>query len=342
MKSIFKLLGIILTVFMVIFVYRDKKTDPCGWSFFFYIFKIQLETFQNICYNVKVKECLFAILRLNVNKGLLKMRFCCPKCQEKLNIEEKRAVCKNGHSFDRARGGYYNLLLGNAGGVHGDNKDMVLARRAFLGVGYYAPLARYLAFQVLEYTPKGGCLLDAGAGEGYYTDIIERVLFERDGTSDVSAYDISKDAVREISKKNPRISLAVAGSYHMPIADGEFDTVINTFSPLALSETLRVLKKGGHFIMAIPGEEHLFDLKKVIYDTPYKNEVMDTYLEGFELVEDEPLTYKFMLDSPERIQNLFMMTPYAYRTKPGDRAKVEALKALECTADFRIFVYKKL
>ena len=270
------------------------------------------------------------------------MRFICPNCGEKLNIEEKRAVCKNGHSFDRARGGYYNLLLGASGGVHGDNREMVLARRAFLGGGFYEPLARRLASHVLDCTPSCGALLDAGAGEGYYTNIIEKSLYERDGKSDVSAFDISKDAIKEISKKNSRISLAVAGSYHMPIFNSEFDTVINTFSPLALSETVRVLKSGGHFIIVIPGEMHLYDLKVVIYDTPYKNQVADTYLEGLELVLDEPLTYKFTLDTPEKIRDLFMMTPYAYRTKPQDRAKVESLSSLECTADFRIFVYKKI
>ncbi len=270
------------------------------------------------------------------------MRFACPKCGEKLNILDTRCACPEGHSYDRARGGYYNLLLGSTGGTHGDNKDMVLARRAFLGGGYYAPLARWLGGLALEFTPKDGCLLDAGAGEGYYTDFIERTLLENNGTSDVSAFDISKDAVREIAKKNPRISLAVAGSYHMPIADGEFDTLINTFSPLALSETLRVLKTGGHFIMAIPGEMHLYDLKQVIYDTPYKNEVADTALSGFELVMDDSLTYRFSLDTPEKIRNLFMMTPYAYRTRPSDREKVERLEKLDCTADFRVFVYKKL
>ena len=270
------------------------------------------------------------------------MHFICPNCKGKLNIDEKRAVCEKGHSFDKARGGYYNLLIGNSGGVHGDNKEMVLARRAFLGGGYYAPLARWLGGLALEFTPKDGCLLDAGAGEGYYTDFIERTLFENNGKSDVSAFDISKDAVKEIGKKNPRISVAVAGSYHIPASDGEFHTVINTFSPLALEETRRVLKVGGHFIMAIPGEMHLYDLKAVIYDTPYKNQVHDTALEGFELIMDEPLSYKFMLETPEAIRNLFMMTPYAYRTKPSDKARVEALSSLQCTADFRIFVYKKL
>ncbi|MBO7196796.1 MAG: methyltransferase domain-containing protein [Clostridia bacterium] len=269
------------------------------------------------------------------------MRFVCPNCGGKLNINDKSATCIKGHSFDKARGGYYNLLVGNTGGIHGDNKEMVLARRAFLGGGYYEPLASRLSQHAIAHTPVGGCLLDAGAGEGYYTDIIERALFDRDGISDVSAFDISKDAVREISRKNPRISLAVAGSYHMPIADGEFDTVINTFSPLALEETRRVLKMGGHFIMAIPGEMHLFDLKSVVYDTPYKNVVADPALDGFELLIDEPLTYKIHLENSESVRNLFMMTPYAYRTRPSDRAKIEGLDNLTCTADFRIFIYKK-
>ena len=128
----------------------------------------------------------------------------------------------------------------------------------------------------------------------------------------------------------------------MPIADGEFDTVVNTFSPLALEETRRVLKNGGIFIMAIPGVMHLYELKALIYDTPYKNTVDDTALEGFELISDDALTYKFTLGSSEEINNLFMMTPYAYRTKPSDREKVLSLNNLECTADFRIFLYKKL
>ena len=259
-----------------------------------------------------------------------------------MNIEEKRCVCSNGHSYDRARGGYYNLLLGSSGGTHGDNREMILARREFLGAGYYLPLAERLSELTLRYTESRGCILDAGAGEGYYTNIIERRVHDRDNVSDVSAFDISKDAVREIARKNSRIHIAVASSYKMPIADGEFDTVINIFSPLAIEETGRVIKSGGHFIMAIPDEMHLYDLKSIIYDTPYKNQVGDTELLGFELVSDEPLHYNMELQTKEEICNLFMMTPYAYRTKPGDKAKVFALENLNCRAHFRILVYKKL
>ena len=268
------------------------------------------------------------------------MHFSCPVCGEKLNICDSGLRCDAGHSFDRSRYGYYNLLLGG-GGAHGDNKQMILARRSFLAGGFYEPLAKSVAGLALEHTPVGGCLLDAGAGEGYYTDVIERAFMMRERRSDISAFDISKDAVREICKKNPRISAVVAGSYHMPVCDNEFDTVVNTFSPLALDETRRVLKDGGIFIMAIPGEMHLYELKAMIYDTPYKNTVSDTALEGFELLSDEALTYDIYLGNSDAVNNLFMMTPYAYRTGSVGRERVLAAKSLKCTADFRIFVYRR-
>ncbi|MBQ8321869.1 MAG: methyltransferase domain-containing protein [Clostridia bacterium] len=270
------------------------------------------------------------------------MLFLCPKCKNKLVEKDGCAICREGHSYDRAKGGYYNLLLGSSGGVHGDNKDMVLARREFLAFGFYSPLAEKLSSLVLQYTNECCVLLDAGSGEGYYTDFVERALHERDADTNVLAFDISKDAVRELAKKNKRISAVVAGSYHIPLPDGSVDTVINTFSPLALDETRRVLKSGGRFIMAIPGEEHLYELKAKIYDTPYKNTVADTAIRGFKLISDESLTYIMHLNSREAVSSLFMMTPYAYRTSPENKARLAGLDSLECTADFRLFVYEKI
>lgn len=73
------------------------------------------------------------------------MLFVCPKCKGKLNITSVGASCEAGHSYDKSKKGYFNLLLSRGGGVHGDNKMMVDARRDFLGKGFYSPLAEHVA-----------------------------------------------------------------------------------------------------------------------------------------------------------------------------------------------------
>ena len=266
------------------------------------------------------------------------MDFICPKCLLPLVCEGGSAKCKNNHSYDRAKAGYYNLLLTNVGGTHGDNREMVEARRNFLDTGAYGPLADKVAELVTKYM-LGTRLLDIGCGEGYYTDVIEAALRDKGGC--VSGFDISRDAVKYAARRNKNLSLAVASAYRMPTADGSFDTVTNMFSPLAADEVLRTLKPGGIFIMAIPGENHLFGLKAATYKTPYRNEVADPQLFGFELIETVKLSFLLRLDSKEKIKSLFMMTPYAYRTRPEDKERVFALEQLETEAEFVIFVYKK-
>ena len=106
--------------------------------------------------------------------------FICPKCREKLNIRENgAAVCGQGHSFDRSREGYYNLLLGVGGGTHGDNADMVTARREFLSRGFYQPLADKIACLAAEIMPEPRTVLDAGCGEGYNVQYVERCCWCR-------------------------------------------------------------------------------------------------------------------------------------------------------------------
>ena len=258
----------------------------------------------------------------------------------KLNNDGTAAVCPSGHRFDRSRYGYYNLLLSSSGGVHGDNAEMVEARRAFLHRGFYEPLAKAMTEAVLAFAGEGTVLLDAGCGEGYYTELVSRELLRLPRTR-VAAFDISKDAARRAARLIPTADVAVAGSYHMPIADESIDVIMNTFSPLAASEMHRVLRTGGGFIMAIPGEEHLFGLKSAIYDTPYKNKVEDTALEGFTLVAERELRYALDLDTGEDIRSLFMMTPYAYRTSAAGRERVLSLSELHTEAHFIILSYRK-
>lgn len=270
------------------------------------------------------------------------MDFACPKCKGELVLDGNTKKCKNNHSFDKAKAGYFNLLLGVGGGTHGDNAEMVEARRTFLSRGFYEPLADRLSQLVCLHTAPGGCVLDAGCGEGYYTDKVERALAERDTRSNVLAFDISRDAVRYACRRNRAVSFAVATSYDMPLADGTVDTVFNAFSPLATQEVSRVLCQGGRFIMVYPGREHLFGLKSLIYRKPYKNEPEDTSIDGFKLISHETISYTLKLDTEGDVRALFMMTPYAYRTSREDRERVLSLSEVTTEVEFIIDVYEKI
>ena len=271
-------------------------------------------------------------------KGRLLMLFTCPICGGKLNIKDSgSAECAKGHSFDRAKQGYYNLLF--HGGDHGDNRDMVLARRSFLGKGFYSPLAGRLAEICSERLHEGGVILDSGCGEGYYTSRLAELTAAK--APHIAAFDISRDAVKEAAKKRCISSLAVASSYKIPLEDSACDFILNVFSPLALDETKRVLKQGGYFLMAIPGEEHLFSLKAAIYDSPYKNKMNSTDIDGLQLVSQEELRFPLALTEAEDVRNLFMMTPYAYRTSKEGRDRVLALERVDTEAHFVLLLYKK-
>ena len=270
------------------------------------------------------------------------MFFDCPRCGLELtSTDEKTRKCSLGHSYDRAKEGYFNLLLSSVGGTHGDNIEMVRARRDFLSFGYYEPMATRVAERVLSVHPTGGILLDMGLGEGYYTDLVEREIYSRDEDSCVLGFDISKDAVKLASRRNKRISLAVASSYSVPLGDGKVDTVLNLFSPMALTEVSRVLKPNGHFVFVYPGEDHLFGLKEAVYDTPYKNKPEPSEIEGFELVFSEEIRYTVTIDGRERVSALFMMTPYAYRTGKRERERALTLDSVTTELDFVINVYRK-
>ena len=272
------------------------------------------------------------------------MKFVCPKCASALFVDENgSAKCKQNHTYDRARAGYYNLMLSAGAGTHGDNLEMVEARRAFLDTGAYSPLAKRVSDIVFDLATAGSTsVLDIGCGEGYYTDIIERKLSAGGASSCVCGFDISRDAIKRAAKRNKNIELAVAGAYHMPTSDESFDIAVNMFSPLVPAEILRTLKPHGYFVMAIPGENHLFELKEKAYKTPYKNDVADSHIDGFRLVSNEKISYEISLDKNRDIRSLFMMTPYAYRTSPQDKARVLAMEKLKCRVEFVVFVYKKV
>ncbi len=263
----------------------------------------------------------------------------CPVCDAALRKEERRYVCEGGHSYDRAKQGYVNLLQSQRSSKrnHGDDREMVTARRQFLDLGYYAPLRDLLTEKVYFYTAKNGIIVDAGCGEGWYTEGVAARLPE----ATVIGFDISKEALKWAGKRVGLDHLAVASCYHMPLAENTADALLNFFSPLAAEEYARVLKPGGYLFRAVPGEHHLWELKSAVYDVPKPNLPEPEELAGLTLLERCPIEREITLKTNEELQALFKMTPYYYRTSPDDKAKLEKYQSLTTRTEFTLLIYKK-
>lgn len=268
--------------------------------------------------------------------------FICPVCGKTLERQEKVYFCENSHSFDVSKKGYVNLLLSSSSGkVHGDDKAMVSARAEFLAQGFYDELSKCIATLVEENCGNGGVILDAGCGEGKYTSDIAETLKSSGKRAEVFGIDISKAAVNLAAGRDKTCHFAVASAAKLPMADESTDVMISIFAPFFAEEFSRVLKDDGVIIRAYPLARHLWELKELVYDTPYENPEMDMDEEGFEIAERHELRYNILLEKYEDIKNLFIMTPYFYRTSEADTEKLSHVDKLGLMLEFGIVVYKK-
>lgn len=215
--------------------------------------------------------------------------FCCPLCAAPLERAAGAYRCPGGHSFDIAKEGYVHLLPPNQkhSALPGDDREMVLARREFLSGGYYRLLLNTLCSRILALSGETPALLDAGCGEGWYTAGVAQALRAAGRRPQIAGTDISKFALRTAARREKGAEFAVASSYRLPLADGGVDVLLNCFSPLALEEFRRVLRPGGWFLYVVPGAEHLWEMKEILYDKPYPNEEKET-LRGLRLSGDCP------------------------------------------------------
>ena len=62
----------------------------------------------------------------------------------------------------------------------------------------------------------------------------------------------------------------MASSFSQPGHTGWADLLLNCFSPFAQEEFLRVLRPGGRMIYVVPGAEHLYQMKAVLYKSRIK------------------------------------------------------------------------
>ena len=265
----------------------------------------------------------------------------CPVCADPLKESGRTLKCPNGHSFDLAASGYCNLMTGSRNGKYiGDDREMVAARRRFLETGAYAPLRDALCRLLLSLTDDraGLSLLDAGCGEGYYTRAAAGALVEAGRLRQAVGADISKAATRYAAGKDSIVRYVTANSYRLPVADRSADLILSLFAPAPAEEFRRILAPGGHVIRAVPGADHLWELKQAVYDEPYRNREEKHLLPGFIEQARIRVEYPFSLDSSDAIRDLFSMTPYVRRTPRQGLERLAELERMAITFSFLLIV----
>lgn len=268
----------------------------------------------------------------------------CPVCGSNMEIAANACKCTLGHSFDVGAKGYINLLLPNQGaGNHGDSREMLCARRSFLEKGYYQNLSEYINRLCLSLLPNKQdiTIADCCCGEGYYTKNLCRFLNAEGVHNKIYAFDISKAGAKMASTKELDIQFLVASVFSIPLANESMDIAIHSFAPYCDNEIARILKPGGYLIGILPGKRHLYGMKEILYESPYENDETGYESEFLEPVDTFHIENNIRLGSQEDIHNLFLMTPYFWRTTRDGAEKLAQLNELETQTEFVIRVLRK-
>ena len=278
----------------------------------------------------------------------------CPVCRNTLSPlpgdsaaspRIRALVCSEGHSFDAAKQGYFNLLVGKGTSFEADTPDMVAARTAFLDAGHYRPLADAVAAAA---TPAlqgpEPAVLDSGTGTGHYLRAILD-LPRGDAPPAAVGLDISKFALRRAARLNPEAVNMVCDIWQpLPVADASMDVVTVVFAPRNAAEFSRVLRPGGRLVVVTPRPGHLQDIASqtgMLGIEPAKEERLAESLAGhFDLLGAEDLDLDLEL-SPEDVANVALMGPAGHHT---DRAALDVRlaglpAATLVAARFRISVF---
>ena len=254
------------------------------------------------------------------------MHWRCPHCFGALHPTNIGLSCPSGHTFDRAREGYVNLMPSGRlkSRVAGDSDEMIRARRSFFDAGHYLPIARAVADAVGEVD----VVVDAGCGEGFY--LAQLRARSRYGV------DISKPAIKLAARRYPDVDFAVGTSFHIPLDDASVDAVVSVFAPRPFEEFARVLRPGGFAVVASPGPDHLRGLTDLIYATPEPHEQRPHTDEATVNVR-----YDLQLRQPD-ITHLVQMTPYWWKATADQQSAIRVHPELTVTVDVVVSVHRNL
>jgi 23S rRNA (guanine745-N1)-methyltransferase len=272
----------------------------------------------------------------NENSEIALAKYRCPLCQQPLQFTHKSYHCENNHSFDKAKQGYINLLpvQFKHSKEPGDNKAMVQARRAFLDKGYYQPLVDSMLALFKKYGNDSDDIFDAGCGEGFYTHQ------HKTAKNSVYGVDIAKETIKIAAKRYQDCFFSVATLSDLPFKNENFNWIYSVYAPILETEFTRILKKNGYLLTVTPAENHLFELKSLIYRQANRHDVSKQPIEKLTLIEEQRLNYPMNFSSSEDVLDLLAMTPFAFKASGETVKQLSLLNKFTCQADFVLRLYQ--
>ncbi|WP_340693540.1 putative RNA methyltransferase [Hyphomonas sp.] len=259
------------------------------------------------------------------NSPLDRVPLACPHDGTPLTRTEGTLHCAQGHAFDIARQGYVHLLpvALKATKAPGDDVSMVAARRRVLDTGLFAPVSDALikcVRDVLNDAPADRLLLDAGCGEGHYTQALAAALPDRV----VVGVDVSKPAILSAARRYRTLAWIVATNVRLPIQPGRSALIACLFGFPAWAHWALCQQRGQTVLTIDPGPEHLIELREQLYPSVRRHPPPDgqaALTAGYELVGTSGVT---AVGTVSGAADLLEMTPHGRR---ADAAALERIKS---------------
>lgn len=269
---------------------------------------------------------------------MIQLRCTVRNCEKLLQPNENMLRCENGHSFDRAKEGYWNLTQpqDKKSSNPGDSDDAVLARHRWLQRGHAAGLVESLREWV---SPSVGPVLDLGCGEGSFGP----ALFA-DCASNYCGIDLSRRAIKLAARGWPEATWVLANADRgLPIADRSVGLVVSLFGRRPTAEIERILSEEGVCVVAIPGEEDLIELREQTQKAGHRRSRWELVAEemkavGLELSQHKKWTQQVNLDSDE-IADALAMTYRAVRN--SQNARLEGVEQMDVTLAADLLLFKR-
>src|SRR5690606_9551157 len=158
--------------------------------------------------------------------------------------------------------------------------------------------------------------------------------------------DVSKEAVRLAARAYPDVVFLVNDVKHrVTVADGSVDVLLDVFAPRNPGEFARVVRDGGLLLVAIPGDDHLRELRErlpLLGIEPGKRErTVEQFAGAFRLESEEVVEYRRELGA-EEVVDLVGMTPSAWHVEEDALAEAATWGAVTVTVSVLVMGFRRV